>query len=110
MHEVTSLNFRIKLRFLVLRLKIVFFFVLFVWRIFFLGLDFLGRNCFNYKPGQGICRHFHVLVQFPFTTSETDLDYYQKKVNVRVASRVAERFKTEYLRKSGNFEKIMLLR
>ena len=36
-------------------------------------------------------RLFHFLAQFVLTTSETDLDYYNQKVNVRVASRVAER-------------------
>ena len=40
------------------------------------------------------CRLFHFLAQFVFTTSEKELDYYHQKVNVRVASRVAERLKT----------------
>ena len=39
-------------------------------------------------------RLFRDLVQFLFTTRETELDYYHQKVNVRVASRVAERLKT----------------
>ena len=34
------------------------------------------------------------------------LDYYYQKPNVRVASRVAERFKTYNLRKLENFKKI----
>ena len=34
---------------------------------------------------------FTFLAQFPFTTSESKLDCYHQKVNVRVASRVAER-------------------
>ena len=40
--------------------------------------------------GQNLFRLFQVLVQIPFTTSETELDYYQQKVNVRVASRIIE--------------------
>ena len=32
----------------------------------------------------------HILVQFLFTTSETELDYYQQKANVRVASEFRE--------------------
>ena len=38
-----------------------------------------------YNVGQDICRLFHFLAQFLFTTSETDLDYYQQKVNVQDA-------------------------
>ena len=34
------------------------------------------------------------------------LDYYHQKVNVRVASRVAEPLKTSDLRKLGNFKEI----
>ena len=37
---------------------------------------------------------FHVLPQFLFTTTETEVDYYHQKVSVQVASRVAERLKT----------------
>ena len=55
--------------------------------------------------GQNICR-LHFLAQFVLITSETELNYYHQKVNVRVASRVAERLKTKYLRKLGNFKKI----
>ena len=52
------------------------------------------RFSHNYNLGQNICRFFHVLEQFLFTTSETELDYYQQKVDVRAASRVSERRKT----------------
>ena len=48
----------------------------------------------SYNFGQNIWRLFHFLAQFLFTTSETELDYYHQKMNVRVASRVAERLKT----------------
>ena len=42
---------------------------------------------------------FHILAQFPFTTSESELDYHHEKVNLRVASRIAERLKTTDFRK-----------
>ena len=32
---------------------------------------------------QNICGLFHVLVQFLFARSETELDYYHQKLNVR---------------------------
>ena len=44
--------------------------------------------------GQNICILFHILAQLPFTTSETELDYYQQKMKVRVASWAAEQLKT----------------
>ena len=47
-----------------------------------------------YNLGQNICKLFHVLAQFLLTTREMELDYYRKKANVRVASRVTERLKT----------------
>ena len=37
---------------------------------------------------------FHFLTQFVLTRSETELDHYQRKMNVRGASLVAERLKT----------------
>ena len=49
--------------------------------------------------GKNACRLFHFFTQFVFTTSETELDYYPQKVNARVASLVAERLKTEEIRK-----------
>ena len=42
----------------------------------------------KYKFGQNICRLFHFLAKFVFTISETELDYYHQKVNVRVAERL----------------------
>ena len=39
-------------------------------------------------------RLFHFLVQFFFTTSETEPGYYHQKVNVRVVSQVPEQLKT----------------
>ena len=40
--------------------------------------------------GQNIHRLFQFLAQFLFATSETELDYYQQKVNERVALQVFE--------------------
>ena len=45
------------------------------------------------------------LIQFPFIASETAQCYYQQKVNVRVASRVAKQLKTLNLQKLGDFKK-----
>ena len=59
-----------------------------------------------YNLGQNICRRFHFLARFLFTTNDTELDYYHKKKSVRVASRVPERLKPSDLRKFGNFQKI----
>ena len=39
-----------------------------------------------YNLGQNICRLFHFLARFLFTTSDTELDHYNKKKCVRVAS------------------------
>ena len=47
---------------------------------------------------------FYMLVQFPFTSSETELYHYQYKLNVRVTSRVVKR-----LKKLENFRKITKL-
>ena len=41
-----------------------------------------------------ICRLYHVLAQFPFTTNETELDYDHQKVSMRLAARVTEQRKT----------------
>ena len=45
---------------------------------------------YTHNLGQKTCRLSHVLAQFFFTTSETDVDYYHQKVNLRVALRVVE--------------------
>ena len=51
------------------------------------GLFWLGfRSCNNL--GQNICRLFHFLAQFFFTTSETELDYHHHKVSTRVPERL----------------------
>ena len=46
-----------------------------------------------YNFGQ-ICRLSHVLAEFLFATSETELDYYYQKMNVRVTTWLAEQHKT----------------
>ena len=54
------------------------------------------RNKANVRTIQSIIslqswtRLFHSLAHFFFTSSETEIDYYHQKVNVRVASRVAK--------------------
>ena len=54
----------------------------------------IKSNSKIFSLGQNICRIFHFLAQFFFTTSETKLDYYQHRVHVRVALKVTERLKT----------------
>ena len=65
------------------------------------------KGKFSDNLGQKICRLFHFLAQFVFTTSKTELDYYHQKVNERVALRVAEPLKTYDLRKLGSLKKIL---
>ena len=59
-----------------------------------------------HNAGQNICRLFHVSTQVLFTGSETELNYYYQKVNIEVASQVAERSKAQNMRKLQNFNKI----
>ena len=46
---------------------------------------------------QNICRQCHVSAQFCFTKSESELDYYHQKVNVRVVSGVVGRLRPRVL-------------
>ena len=62
------------------------------------------RKIFN-NLGLNIERLFHFLAHFTFTTRETELEYYQQEMNVRVALPVFERPKAQDLRKLGNFKK-----
>ena len=48
---------------------------------------------FLYNLGQITCRLFHSVAQFLFATSETEHDCCHQKVNLQVASRVAEQSK-----------------
>ena len=45
---------------------------------------------FSGSLGQNTSRFFYFLAQFLFTTRETELDFYDQKVNVRIALRVSE--------------------
>ena len=45
---------------------------------------------FSGSLGQNTSRFFSFLAQFLFTTSETGLDFYDRKVNVRIALGVSE--------------------
>lgn len=53
-----------------------------------------GWKVFSYNHAKIICKFYHTLVQFPFITSERELDHYHEKLNIRVASLVVERLKT----------------
>ena len=55
--------------------------------------------CQTNNRAQNICTLFHILAQFPFTITESALDYYHEKVNVRVTSQITERSKTKDFRK-----------
>ena len=58
------------------------------------AVNYFRKKNPSYNLGQNIWRLFHVLAQFLFAAGEMELDYYHKKVSVRVASRVAKGFKT----------------
>ena len=65
----------------------------------------LDQEKFSDNDGQNICRLFHVLVQFFFTKSTSELDYNHQKVNVQDASTVAIQLKPYEIRKLENFKK-----
>ena len=52
-------------------------------RIFWKKLKLKRKISGNH--GKIICSLFHILAQFPFTTSETQVDYYHQRLNIRVA-------------------------
>ena len=62
---------------------------------------FLKKQILNEKFSddlqQNLCRLFHVLAQFLFAKSETELDSYHQKVNVRVVSPISAQLKTKHL-------------
>ena len=60
----------------------------------------------SYNPGHNVLELYNILVQIRFTTSKRKLDIQYSKLGIRVASRVAERLKTQDLRKLGNIRKI----
>ena len=55
---------------------------------------------------KNICRFFHFLVQFLFTTSETELDFHYEAMNTHVASLFSKPFRHQDLWKLENFKKI----
>ena len=54
----------------------------------------ISKNLPTNNHGKNICRLFHILEEFPFNASERELEYCQKKMNIVVASRAAERLRT----------------
>ena len=52
--------------------------------------------------GKMVCRLFHILAEFPFTTCGRGIDYYHKRVNVWAASRADKKLKTWDPWKLGN--------
>ena len=61
----------------------------------------------NYNLGKNICGIFYFLTKFSFTTNKTEIDYYHQRVNIPIASQVAERLKTLDCKKAGNFKKTL---
>ena len=61
---------------------------------------------FIYNPGHNILELYNVLVQIQLTTSKTKRDIQYIKLGIRAPSGVAERLKTQDLRKYGNISKI----
>ena len=69
---------------------------------FFITLSFSPNFTCFYNLGQTIWRRFHSLEQFLFNTGDTELNYHQQKVNVRLVIRLA----TYNLRTLKNLKKI----
>ena len=83
----------------------VFYLFFFLYQKMLTFSDKKGEEIvYIYNLRQNIYGLFYFLSQLVFITSETKLDYYHQKVNVRVAWRVAERLKD--LSQLGNFKKI----
>ena len=78
---------------------------------FFLKLESSLEVCrakrkFSGNPGHDILGLYNILVQIRFTTSKRKHDIFYSKLGIRVASRVAKRFKTQDLSKLGNIRKM----
>ena len=58
----------------------------------------------NYSLGHNILELYSVLIQTRFTTSKTKLDIQYSKLDIRVASRVAERLKIQDLKTQENLK------
>ena len=65
-----------------------------------------GLNKISYNARHNILELRNILVQIRFTTSKTKVDVQYSKLGIQVTSRVAERLKTQGLRKLGNIRKI----
>ena len=65
-----------------------------------------AKTKFSGNPDHNILELYNILVQVRFNTSKTELDIQYSKLGKRVGSRVAERLKTQDLRKLGNIRKI----
>ena len=57
-----------------------------------------AKGKFSDNPGHNILKLYNVVVQVRFATSNTKLDIQYNKLGIRVASRVAERLKTQDLK------------
>ena len=49
---------------------------------------------FSNNHGKNICRFFHVLTEFPFPKSESELDHYHQMMNTRIPLSFAEQLNT----------------
>ena len=68
-----------------------------------------AKRKFLDNPGHNILELYSILVQIRFPTSKRKLDIQYSKLGIRVASRIAERLRTQDLRKLGNIRKISTL-
>ena len=68
-----------------------------------------AKGYFEVKQFDNILRLFNVLSNFNSTTSEPMGDYYISTRYTRVASRVAERLKTEEVKELRNIRKVTKL-
>ena len=68
----------------------------------------ISKKKYSYNQFRNILRLFDVLPNFSFTTSETIDDYYMVYTR-RATSRVAERLKTQDLRKLGKIREVYKL-
>ena len=68
--------------------------------------NFKNTQCLKLEShGKNIFRLFDVLALFPFSKSETELDYFQQTLYIRVS----ERLKSQDIRKSGKSLKYLEL-
>ena len=70
--------------------------------------EFKTRICYAYNPGHNILELYNIFVEIQFTTSKTKLNIQYSKLGIRVTLQVAERLKTQDLRKLGNIKKCQI--